>query len=79
MAKQMHHSHVLKYVYKAAWIIAALAALNVGLTAFDYDFFMSSMVQQNMANLVNPIKYVVLAAGILSLVSIFMPHESCAR
>lgn len=77
MAKHTHHSHMLKPVFMAAWIITALIAVNYGLTAFGYDFFTLPMVEQNLSNLINPIKYIILAAGILSLVALFMPKDTC--
>lgn len=72
-----HHYHAMKPVFMAAWVITALVSVNFGLTAFGYDFFTLPMVEQNLANLINPIKYIILAAGILSLVALFMPKDAC--
>lgn len=71
----MHH--ILKPLFIAAWVITALVAINFGLTAFGWDFFALPMVQDNAANLMNPIKYIVLLAGLISLAKLVMPKDMC--
>lgn len=69
----MMKSGFMRVLGMASWLITALAAINLGLKPFNYDFFNMSFMQ----NIANPVYYVVLAAGILSLVFFFMAGSSC--
>ena len=57
-----------KVVGLGSWLITALAAINVGLEAFGYDFFASEMMMDRFAAVRVPLMYVVGLAGIVCLV-----------
>jgi uncharacterized membrane protein YuzA (DUF378 family) len=61
-------STLCKVVGLGSWLITALAAINVGLEAFGYDFFASDMMMDRFANMRIPLMYVVGVAGIVCLV-----------
>lgn len=52
-------------VCKVSWLIVSLAAINVGVRPFGYDFFM--FLANNTPALVNPVSYIVGIAGVISL------------
>jgi len=62
-------------VGKVAWVLTALAAINVGLHQFGHDFymmpFMVSHPQLEMA-----LRYLMLAAGVVSLAMLVMHCSS---
>lgn len=57
-----------KVVGLGSWLITALAAINVGLMPFGYDFFASNLMMDRFASLNVPLHYVVGVAGIVCLV-----------
>lgn len=67
------HSNVIG---KVCWIITALASINIGLSAMGYDIFMSEFVLMNLANLIQPMQYVIGLAGVVSL---FMMVSCCMK
>lgn len=64
----MHHSPVMRIVALASWLIAALGAINLGLRPFGFDVFDKAF----MHSIATPAYYVVLVAGIISLIGFFM-------
>ena len=74
----MNHGF-LKVIGMAAWLITALAAVAIGLSLFDYNFFQMDFFA-NHPELIAPICYVVLAAGLVGLaffVMSVMGHCGC--
>lgn len=55
-----------KIVGMASWLITALAALNLGLAPFGYNFFQMDYFMSH-PEAVNPICYLVLASAVVSL------------
>lgn len=69
----MVKSSMCSMMVKASWVITALAAINVGLTAFDMNIFMSN-VMNNMPGLIVPLHIVIGVAGVFSLYHYFTNH-----
>ncbi|HZW61424.1 MAG TPA: hypothetical protein VFF04_04305 [Candidatus Babeliales bacterium] len=61
-------SGAMKWVGLAAWLITALAAIIIGLKPFGYDV----MAHPSLASVAMPLTYVILVAGVLSLLMFFM-------
>jgi uncharacterized membrane protein YuzA (DUF378 family) len=57
----------MSVVCMLAKLIVALAAINVGLSPFGFNFFATPLMMTTMAPLVTPLHYVILAAGLLML------------
>lgn len=76
----MMHNNMTSFLFKIAWWISALAAIHIGATAFGYDIFAQHLLM-NQPHLINPIKYVVGIAGILSVISLlsFAGKDSCCQ
>ena len=76
----MCHSPIMRLCAKIACIITSLAAINVGLNPFGYDFFMSEFYMNNMMRWGNLVHYIIGIAGVLSLVHMVMKimHKGCA-
>lgn len=66
----------MKVIFMVAWLVSSLAAINVGLAPFNFDFFRTEFFLMNMSNLAAPICYLILASGLISLASFVM---SCTR
>jgi uncharacterized membrane protein YuzA (DUF378 family) len=66
------HSPFGKIVGLIAWLITALAAINVGLMPVGYDFFKLPFVQNNLQSLIVPLYYLIGVAGVISLVGFFI-------
>lgn len=67
----MHNSPVMKTVSKVVWVITALASINIGLMPMGYDFFTADFLIGNM-NMLNLIRYIIGAAGVVSLIMCVM-------
>ncbi len=63
---------IMKWFCMFSCLIAALAAINVGLCPFGFDFFKTEFVMMNMAGFVAILHYIILAAGIISLACFVM-------
>lgn len=61
-------STLYKFVGFIAWLITALASINVGLMPFGYDFFASNLMMDRFLSLNVPLHYVVGVAGLICLV-----------
>lgn len=70
------HNSLAKILGLVAWVVTALAAINVGLLPFGYDFFKLPFVQNNIPQLVTPLYYLIGVAGVVSLVLFFMACTS---
>jgi hypothetical protein len=55
-----------------SWLITALISINVGLRPFGYDFMTSEFMLVNMSQFIEPLHYIILIAGIVSLVLLVM-------
>jgi uncharacterized membrane protein YuzA (DUF378 family) len=75
----MHsHSPVVKGICMAAWVITALAAINMGLAPFNFNFFATDFFQNNFMRFYVPILYIVGISGVVSLAMFFMAcNDSC--
>ncbi len=73
---------LMKWVLMLSWLISALAAINVGLCPFGFDFFKTEFVFMNLSNFVAPMHYIILIAGLISLglfVMSCMGHCGCKK
>ncbi len=61
------NSPLMKLLCAISWVITALAAINIGLMPFGYDFFTSSFVLNNLTRFIIPIHYAIGLAGAFSL------------
>lgn len=68
----MHSNPVFRILGLIAWVITALAAINVGLMSFGYDFFKLPFVQNNVAWLPTYSYYIIGVCGVISLLLFFM-------
>ncbi len=57
----------MKWIGRATWLISALVTINVGLSAFQYDFFKSEFAMMNLSGVMMPIYYIILASGLMCL------------
>ncbi len=69
----MMGSPVMRFFAMAIWLINALVAINVGLLPFGYDFLNTGF----LSRFADPLHYVILVAGILSLLMFFMCSAKC--
>ncbi len=72
----------MKWVFMISWLVSALAAINVGLAPFNFDFFRTEFFLMNMGNLAAPLSYLILISGLISLglfVMSCMGHCSCEK
>ncbi len=67
----MNHP-IMKWACMVSCLISSLAAINLGLCPFGYDFFKSDFVLINLAQFVVFMYYIVLAAGLISLACFIM-------
>jgi hypothetical protein len=58
---------VLRWVGMLSWLITALAAINVGLRPMNFDFFSTEFMLVNMPQFIEPLQYLILIAGLISL------------
>lgn len=58
---------IMRWVYMLSWLISGLAAVNVGLHPFGFNFFSTEFVLMNMMGLIGPMHYLILIAGLISL------------
>ncbi len=63
---------LMKWLCMLSCIISSVAAINLGLVPFGYDFFRSNFVLMNMTGFIAPMYYIVLLAGIISLACFIM-------
>lgn len=60
---------------KAAWVLSALAAITIGLAPFGFDLF-ATQYMVGMPTFAMVLRYVFLAAGVLSLAMFAMSCNS---
>lgn len=72
----MLHGSIGKILGLLAWLVTSLAAINIGLMPFGYDFFKLPFVQNNLPQLVTPAYYIIGVAGVISLLLFFMSVAS---
>lgn len=60
------HGLFMRWVEMLSWVISALAAVNIGLAPFGFDFFQTEYMLMH-PQFIEPVCYVVLAAGLISL------------
>lgn len=68
----MHGSPVLKFLGLTAWLITALVSLHIGLVAMGWDLTAMAFVQNNLAMLIMPMRYIIGLAGLWSLIAMVM-------
>lgn len=68
----MHHNPLFRILGVISWLITALAAINIGLMPFGYDFFKLPIIQNNLAQVITPAFYIIGVAGVISLLLFFM-------
>lgn len=66
------HNSVAKILGMVAWVVTALAAINVGLMPFGYDFFKLPFVQNSASWLPTYSYYIIGVCGVISLLLFFM-------
>jgi hypothetical protein len=66
----MHHSPMLHFVGKAAWLITALAAIHMGLGYFNVNLLSSP-------SLMKFVPYINLAVGVAGVLSLIMLAMCC--
>jgi uncharacterized membrane protein YuzA (DUF378 family) len=71
----MMNSPFCHFVGKAAWVITALAAINQGLTVFDFNIFMTDFFMNNLTMLFVPLHLLIGIAGVFSFVHLFTKHS----
>lgn len=71
----MQNSGLMHFVSKVVWLLTALAAINIGLTQFGYDFYLVDFVASK-PSVVMVIRYAMLVAGVLSLAMFAMRCSS---
>ncbi len=75
----MMKSPLMKAVGKSAWLIAALAAVHVGLCPMGINLWHSEFMMTNLKPLVVPIHYVIGIAGVISLIMFVMACMGCPK
>lgn len=75
----MMNSSFCGLLSKASWVITALAAINQGLTMFDFNLFMTDFFMNNLTMLFGPLHLLIGAAGVFSLVHFFMDKAHCNK
>ncbi|HXW85922.1 MAG TPA: hypothetical protein VEK38_01120 [Candidatus Bathyarchaeia archaeon] len=76
----MLHSPVVHLLFKVAWIVTALSAINVGLYPFGYDFFMSEFFMNNLSRWGDIIYYIIGISGVMSMIGFVkkgVMHKGC--
>jgi hypothetical protein len=63
---------ILCYVFKAVWIVAIVALINMGLEPFGYNLFQTELFETSLHWLVNPIHYIAGFAGLIGLYRLIM-------
>lgn len=58
---------IMGWIGWISWVVSALASINLGLRPFNYDFFNTEFVMINMPQLIVPLHYLILIAGLVSL------------
>ncbi len=71
----MMNSPFCHFVAKATWVITALAAINQGLTVFEFNIFMTDLFMNNLTMLFVPLHLLIGAAGLFSFVHLFTKHS----
>ena len=70
-----------RWLFMLSCLISSLAAINVGLYPFGYDFFKSDFVVLNMSTLIPLFHYIILAAGLIMFACFIMcasgNHRNC--
>ena len=61
----MHHSPVLHFLGKAAWLVTALASIHMGLSYFNVNLLSNP-------SLMKFVPYINLAVGVAGVVSLVM-------
>ncbi len=65
----------LKPLLIVVYLITALGAINIGLTALGHDFFELPFVMERLHQLIMPLKYIIGVSGVISLVMLLLPHH----
>ena len=71
----------MKWVGLIAWLVSSLAAINLGLAPFGFDFFQTQFIVMN-PQFAAPICYLILASGLVSLALLIMActgHHGCGK
>ena len=71
---------IFRWIGMLAWFFSSVAAINLGLRPFGFDFFTTEFMLLNMPQLIVPLHYVILVSGLISLalfVMSFTGHCSC--
>jgi hypothetical protein len=63
---------LIKWLFMLSYLIASLAAINVGLLPFGYNFFQSDFVVLNLFRFIPLFHYIILAAGLILLTGFIM-------
>ena len=63
----MKHHPIMRWIYMLSWLISSLAAINMGLYPFGYDFFRTEFVLMNLYRFVPAMHYIILISGLISL------------
>lgn len=76
-----HHSPAVRALSMLVWLVTAIGALNWGLEAAGYGLFEMAFMHQHFAQAIVPIKYIIGACGVISLLLyckvIFMHDKNC--
>lgn len=76
-----HHSPAVRALSMLVWLVTAIGALNWGLEAAGYGIFEMPFVHMHFANAIVPLKYIIGACGVISLLLyfkvIFMHDKNC--
>ncbi len=72
-----HHSFLGKTVCLLAWLLCSLAAIFIGLSAFNIEVGSLNFVQMHLAAYMKYIKIVFGVAGVISLVALFCKCHHC--
>lgn len=59
-------------VFKAVWLVAIAALINMGLMPFGYNMFQTELFETTLAWAVNPIHYIAGFAGLLGIYRFIM-------
>jgi uncharacterized membrane protein len=74
---RVHHHSGFKVIGIIAWFVTALAAIALGLVAFNIDVFKSGFIVNNLPWIVMPLYYIIGISGIISLLMFFKSKGCC--
>ncbi len=69
-------------IFMASWLITSLAAINIGLSPFGINFFMSDWMMTRFPAFIMPIQYIVGIAGVICLITFIKAcqgHCDCGK